>query len=100
MELQRVGHDWATEQQLVTQTVKNLPAIQKIWVQSLSQEDPLEKGMATHCSILAGEVHGQGSLAGYSPWDGKEPDMTEWLTLYAIGDFTKRKNDLKSRWSI
>jgi len=37
---------------LVTQAVKNLPAMQETWVQSLSREDPLEKGMATHCSIL------------------------------------------------
>ena len=33
--------------------VKNLPAVQEIWVQFLGQEDPLEKGMATHSSILA-----------------------------------------------
>ena len=33
--------------------VKNPPAIQKTWDQSLGQEDPLEKGMATHFSILA-----------------------------------------------
>ena len=38
---------------LVTQTVKNLPAMQETWVPSLGQEDPLEKGMATHSSILA-----------------------------------------------
>ena len=35
------------------QMVKNLPAIQETWVRSLGQEDPLEKGMATHSSILA-----------------------------------------------
>ena len=33
--------------------VKNLLAMQEIWVRSLSQEDPLEKGMATHSSVLA-----------------------------------------------
>ena len=38
---------------LVAQMVKRLPAMQEIWVQSLGQEDPLEKGMATHSSILA-----------------------------------------------
>ena len=38
---------------LVTQTVKNLPAMQETQVQSLGQEDPLEKGMAAHSSILA-----------------------------------------------
>ena len=37
-------------------------------VRSLGQEDPLEKEMATHSSILAGESHGQRSLAGYSPF--------------------------------
>ena len=38
---------------LVAQTVKNLPAMSETWVQFLGQEDPLEKGMATHSSILA-----------------------------------------------
>ena len=38
---------------LVAQTVKDLPEMQETWVQSLGQEDPLEKGMATHSSILA-----------------------------------------------
>ena len=38
---------------LVVETVKNLPAMQKTWIQSLGQGDPLEKEMATHSSILA-----------------------------------------------
>ena len=37
----------------MTQMVKNLPAVQEIWVQSLGWEDPLEKGKATYTSILA-----------------------------------------------
>ena len=41
---------------MVSQTVKSLPAVQKTWVQSLGQENPLEKGMATHSSILAWEI--------------------------------------------
>ena len=41
---------------LVTQTVKNLPEMQEPWVQSLSQENPLEEGMATHSSILAWRI--------------------------------------------
>ena len=41
---------WAS---LVTQMVNNMPVMQKNWVQSLGQEDLLEKGMATHSSILA-----------------------------------------------
>ena len=38
------------------QTVKNLPAMQETWVQSLGWKDPLEKGMATHSSILAWKI--------------------------------------------
>ena len=45
--------DWAS---LVAQMVKNLPAMQETQVQSLGQEDPLEKGMATHSSILAWRI--------------------------------------------
>ena len=41
---------------LVAQRVKNLPAIQETWVQSLGQEDPLEKEMATHSSTLAWRI--------------------------------------------
>ena len=52
---------------LVTQMVQNLPAVQETEVQSLGQEDPMEKEMATHSSILPGESHGQRSLAGYNP---------------------------------
>ena len=43
-------YSWAS---LVDQTVKNLPAMQVTWVQSLGGEDPLEEGMTTHSSILA-----------------------------------------------
>ena len=41
---------------LVAQTVKNLPAMLETWVPSLSREDPLEKGMATHSRILAWRI--------------------------------------------
>ena len=56
--------------------VKNLPAMQETWVQSLGWEDPLEKGMATHSSILAWRIP-QRSLAGPSQWGYKELDTTE-----------------------
>ena len=49
----------------VDSVVKNLVAMQKTQVRSPGQEDPLEKEMVTHSSILAGEFHGQRSLAGY-----------------------------------
>ena len=64
----------------MAQLVNNLPAMQETQVWYLGQEDPLEKEMATHSSI-AGEFHGQRSLAGYGPWDRKESDTTEQLTL-------------------
>ena len=41
---------------MVAQTAKNLPAMQETWVQSLGQEDPLEKEKATHSSILAWKI--------------------------------------------
>ena len=47
------------------------------WVPSLGWEDPLEVEMATHSIILAGESHGQRSLAGYSPSGHKGSGMTE-----------------------
>ena len=56
--------------------VKNLPAMQDTHVRSLGQEGPLEKGMATHCSILAGESHGQRNLMSFSPWSHKESNRT------------------------
>ena len=40
----------------VAQMVKNLPVMREIWVQSLGQEDPLEKGMTTHSSILGRRI--------------------------------------------
>ena len=60
--------------------VKKLPAMWETWVRSLGWKDPLEKGLATHSSILAWKTHGQRSLGGYSPWGRKESDMTEQLT--------------------
>ena len=45
----------------VAQTVKNLPVVRETWVRSLGWEDPLEKGMATHSSILAWRI----------PWTGE-----------------------------
>ena len=42
--------------------------MQEMQVESLGQEDPLEKEMATHSSVLAGKSHGQRSLVGYSLW--------------------------------
>ena len=68
----RLTSHWAS---LVAQMVKCLPAIQKTWIRSLGQEDPLEKEMATHSSTLAWKILWM-ERSG-RPWGRKESDMTE-----------------------
>ena len=71
----------------VAQTVKNLPAIQETQVRSLSRDDPLEKGMATHSSILAGRIPWREEPD--SPWGHKVLDTTEQLTLSLFREQSK-----------
>ena len=66
---------------LLAQMVKNLPATWETQVQSVGQEDLLEKEMATHSSIPAWRI-----LAGYSPWGCKGLNMTERLTPCSVED--------------
>ena len=61
-------YSWSS---LVAQLVNNLPAMRETRIPSLGWEDPLEKGKATHPSILAWRI----------PWGHKELDMTERLSL-------------------
>ena len=65
--------------------VKNRPAKQETWVRSLGQEDPLEKEMATHSSILAWEI----------PWTGR-PDRLYSMGLQRVGHdlATKTTNNM------
>ena len=65
---------------LVVQMVKNVPTMQKTWVRSLGREDPLEKGMATHSSILAWRIPWTEEPGRHSPWGCEELDTTEGLT--------------------
>ena len=65
---------WAS---LVAQMVKNLPVMLKTWVQSLGWENPLEKAVATHSSILAWRIPWTEEPGGYSPQGCKELDTTE-----------------------
>ena len=58
---------------MMAQTVKNPPAMWETWVQSLGQEDPLEKEMATHSSILAWKI----------PW-AEEPDRLQSMALQRV----------------
>ena len=74
---ERIGYplqySWAS---LVAQLAKNPPAMWETWVQSLVWEDPLEKGKATHSSILAWRIPWT-----IQPWGRKESDTTERLSL-------------------
>ena len=75
---------------MIISTILRLPRwrihlpMQDTQVRSLGWEDPLEKEMATHSSILAWEIpwHGQRSLEGYSPWGRQESGMTEQLSRH------------------
>ena len=64
-------NQWAS---LMAQLVKNPPAVQETWVQFLGQEDPLEKGMATHSSILAWRI----------PW-AEEPGGRQSIASQRVG---------------
>ena len=79
--------------------VKNPPAVQETPVWVLGWEDPLEKGKATHSSILAWRMHGL-----YSPWGRKESDTIERLSLSTyfkiykpINIFTKNNYILQNK---
>ena len=70
---------WAS---LVAQMVKNLPAIRETRVRFLAGKIPWRRKWKPTPVFLPGESHGQRSLAGYSPQDHKESDMTERLTFH------------------
>ena len=70
VELTSLPFKWASP---VAKMVKNLPAIRETWVRSLGQEDPLEKGMATHSSILSWRI----------PWTDK-PGGLEFMGLQIV----------------
>ena len=66
---------------LVAQVVKHPPARQETWVPSWVGKIPWRMKWQPTLVSLPGKAHGQRSLAGYSPWDHKESDTTELLTV-------------------
>ena len=70
---------------LVAQTVKNLPAVQEIWVQSLGQEDPLEKEMATNSTVLTWRIPGT-EEPGRLPSMGPHRVRHDWSNFVAAAD--------------
>ena len=107
---------------MVVQTVKHLPAMQETWVQSLGQEDPLEKEMATHSSTLAwkipwmeepGGLQSMGSQRSPGEGNGNPPQYyclenpidggAWWSTVHGVtkswarlSDFTFKFQDLQA----
>ena len=72
---------------LVAQMVKNLPAMQETQVHSLGQEDPLEKEMATHSSILAWEIpwmEEPGELQSMGSQRVEHDSMTNTFTFFKV----------------
>ena len=67
------GYTWVS---LAALLVKNLPAVQETWVRFLGQEDPLEKEMATHSSILAWRIPWIEEPGRLQPMGSQEWDMT------------------------
>ena len=65
---------WSDRASLVAQMVKNLSEMQETWIWSLDQEDPLEKGMAAHSSILAWKI----------PWT-EDPDGLQSMGSQRVG---------------
>ena len=81
--------------------VKNLPAMQENWVQSLGQEDFLEKGMAIHSSILSWKIPWTEERGrNLRPWGCKESDMSE--QLHQRSDKSKKDGSykMKSSWMV
>ena len=70
-------YSWAS---FVAQLVKNVPAMQETWVRSLGWEDPLEKGKATHSSILAWRIP-------WGPWGYMEKSMGVTKSQTLLSDF-------------
>ena len=66
----------------MVQRLKHLPAMWETWVRSLGREDPLEKAMATHSSILAWRIPWMEELGGLQSTGRKELDTTEQLHFH------------------
>ena len=95
---------------LVAQLVKNLPAMRETWVWLLGWEEPLEKGMAMHSNILTWRIPWTEEPS--RPWDCKQSDTTEQLTLrigswlskvrwgYSCASGVHVPESVKSRWLV
>ena len=98
---------WSDMALLVVQLVKNVPAMQETWVRFLGWEDPLEKEMATHSSILAWKAQGQRSLqsTGLQEWLNhhhqakSEQRARQWSAAHC-GLYMSGLETESSRWGV
>ena len=90
------NNNWAS---LVIQTVKNLPAIQETWVQSLGQEDALEKGMANHSGTLAWRIPWTEEPGRLQSW-GCERVRQDWATNTSTFFFHWFTEDPSLWWAL
>ena len=72
-----IGSSGGPRASLIARSVKNLPAVQETWVRFLGREDPPEKEMVTHWSILAWKVPRTEEPGGLQPMGSQESDTTE-----------------------
>jgi len=80
----------------VEQRLKHLPAMWETWVLSLGQEDPLEKEMATHSSVLAWRIPWMEELGGLQSTGRKESDTTERLHFHFLSLSSKDQESFNS----
>ena len=90
----RFAYHWGS---LVAQMVKNLSVRQETWVWTLGQEDPQEKGMTTHFSILARRILGQRRLAGYCSWGHRAGHSWVTFTFASLLHPIVEMNNLRPR---
>ena len=75
--------------------VKNLSAMQEIWVRSLGWEDPWRREWQPTPVFFPGQFHGLRSLAGHNPWCCKESDMTEQLThIHSLREIEREQESM------
>ena len=85
---------------LVAQMEKSLPEMQETWVRSLGWEDPLEKGVSTHSSILALENSMDRGAWRATVYGVAELDMTEWLSFSLNRELSKEIDRLLNFFCI
>ena len=89
---------WVQRASLVAQRLKHLPPKQETQVRSLGWEDPLEKEMSTHPSVLVQRIPSSEELVGYSPWSQSRTRLNTFTSLLWVQNGWKCIGCLPSCW--